>query len=159
MNEEWLPIKGYEGLYEVSSLGRVKSLNYRKSGACKIFTGSHDKDGYLRTALRNPFRKDVRIHRLVAEAFIPNPDNLPLVNHIDEDKSNNHVSNLEWCTPQYNNDYSISRRVVAKDSSGRVVHMFKSTAEAGRLGFTQCGVSAACTGRIKRHRGLFWEYA
>lgn len=158
MTEEWLPIKGYEGLYEVSSLGRVKSLNYRKSGTCKIFTGSPDKDGYLRTALSDPVKKYVRVHRLVAEAFIPNPDNLPLVNHKDENKQNNRLENLEWCTPQYNNDYSISRRVVAKDYSGRVIHTFKSTAEAGRSGFTQCGVSSACTGRTKRHRGLFWEY-
>lgn len=158
MVEEWRPIKGYEGLYEVSSLGRVKSLNYRGSGACKIFTGSPDKDGYLRTVLRNPVKKYVRIHRLVAEAFIPNPTRLPLVNHLDEDKQNNCVDNLEWCTPQYNNDYSLSRKVIAKDFSGKIVHIFKSTAEAGRSGFNQRHVSQCCLGKEPHHKGLIWNY-
>lgn len=104
--EIWKDIKGYEGLYQVSNKGRVKSLNYRRIGKEGILKGRPDKDGYLRIGLyKNKKQKPFYIHRLVAIAFLPNPNNLPQVNHKDENKENNHVENLEWCTSEYNNNY------------------------------------------------------
>ena len=111
--EEWRDIKGYEGLYQVSSLGRVKSLkdshdNYRE----KILKPGNVR-GYLHVNLyKDTKRKTYRIHRLVAEAFISNPNNYEEVNHKDEDKTNNCVSNLEWCTREYNMSYgTINKRI------------------------------------------------
>ena len=109
MMEEWRAVPGYEGLYEVSSYGRVKSLKRYKSNNGgiplikeRILKPYNDKKGYLNVRLRN---KNFKVHRLVAQAFIPNPNNLPQVNHKNEDKSDNRVDNLEWCTAKYNNTY------------------------------------------------------
>ena len=112
MNSEeiWRPVVGYEGLYEVSSLGRVRSLDKYDSinRFCegRILKLSSDRLGYLRAQLySNSKRKSFLVHRLVAQAFIPNPDNLPQVNHIDENPSNDNVENLEWCDGKYNVNY------------------------------------------------------
>ena len=107
MIEEWRPVVGYEGLYEVSSYGRVRSLDryderncFREGRILKLYTS---RVGYLRVQLSlNSKKKMYLVHRLVAEAFIPNPDNLPEVNHLDEDKTNNRVENLEFCDRKYN---------------------------------------------------------
>lgn len=105
MIEKWKPVKGYEGLYEVSSLGRIKSLSKRvDSGKChrsypeKILKPGKDSKGYLRVVLSDYNHKShtYKLHRLVAEAFIPNPKKLPEVNHIDGNKANDSVDNLEW---------------------------------------------------------------
>lgn len=97
MIEEWRPVPGYEGLYEVSSYGRVRnSKTYRILKAWITF-------GYLMVELSG--RKRFYVHRLVAETFIPNIEKLPQVNHKDEDKTNNRVDNLEWCTAKYNINY------------------------------------------------------
>lgn len=110
MIEEWRPVIGYEGLYEVSSYGRVRSLDkydsmnrFLRGRILRLFT---DGLGYLRAQLySNSKRKSFLVHRLVAQAFIPNPDNLPQVNHIDENPSNDNVDNLEWCDGKYNVNY------------------------------------------------------
>lgn len=116
MKEEWRDIIGYEGLYQVSSLGRVKSL--RKNIIMKFITRS----GYYNLVLRkNGQRKSKQVHRLVAEAFIPNPDNLPIVNHIDYNRKNNKVENLEWCTQKQNVLWSVcnmKKRRESKTNSG-----------------------------------------
>lgn len=110
IEEIWKDILGYEGFYQVSSFGRVRSLdrydsrNYFRKG--RILKLSADRKGYLRVGLHsNGKEKFYSVHRLVAEAFIHNPDNLPEVNHIDEDKTNNRVENLEFCDSKYNNNY------------------------------------------------------
>lgn len=107
MTEVWENITGYEGLYQVSNLGRVKSLNYKGKGVIKILKGYIKRDGYETvTLMKDGIRKYLRVHRLVAQAFLPNPDNLPQINHKDENPLNNIVDNLEWCTPSYNTKYS-----------------------------------------------------
>lgn len=116
--EEWKPIEGYEGLYEVSNLGRVKSLNYNRTKQEKILKQGKMKNGYLYVILcKEGKMKIFYIHRLVATTFIENPNNFRFVNHKDENKTNNLVSNLEWCTHQYNIKYGtcIQRRVSNTD--------------------------------------------
>ena len=124
MIEEWRPIVGYEGLYEVSSYGRVRSLdmyvkarygNYRLHKG-KVLSPGIRPDGYLFVNLTyNGKHKTITVHRLVAQAFLPNPDNLSEVNHKDEDKSNNRVENLEWCDRKYNLNYG-SRKDKVRDT-------------------------------------------
>ena len=121
MIEEWRPVVGYEGLYEVSNTGRVRSVD-RYVKTCygsyrlhkgKVLSPGIRPDGYLVVSLQY---RMFRVHRIVAEAFLPNPDNLPQVNHKDEDKSNNRVDNLEWCTAKYNNNYGTAR-IRAKETA------------------------------------------
>lgn len=117
LQEIWNDIQGYEGLYQVSNFGRVKSLerkifngeNYHISKE-KILSPGKDKDGYFQVQLyKEKTVKMRKIHRLVAEAFIPNPNNYPQVNHKDEDKQNNRIDNLEWCDGTYNQNYGTSK--------------------------------------------------
>lgn len=180
--EIWRPVKGYEGLYEVSSLGYVKSLNYHRTGKEKILKPAKNKYGYLFVALyRNGKRKMSKLHRLVAEAFIPNPEGFKQVNHIDEDKTNNVVSNLEFCDCKYNNNFgtrnersAVSQRnhpakskpvEASKYPDFRTIEFcFASTMEAGRNGYTFQSVSACCRGSFNRegnnkYKNLYWRYA
>lgn len=116
MEEVWKDIVGFEGKYQVSNLGRVKSFAL---GFPKILKGKVQKNGYLLYNLSVSKNNIVykKGHRLVAEYFIPNPDNKPYVNHIDGDKTNNHIDNLEWCTPAENNRHyygkHLGRRVLS----------------------------------------------
>lgn len=175
----WKPIEGYVGLYEVSSDGRVRSLNY---GGIKGRVGElvpYDAGkGYLRVDLYlNSTPKKHKVHRLVAGAFIPNPNNYPQINHIDENKSNNSISNLEWCTAKYNMNYGtrsmrgaakaalsnlngkLSKPVKALDKTSlQIIHTFPSMMEAHRQGF-DCGqISKCCRDYQMSHKGLFWRY-
>lgn len=107
-NEEiWKDVLGFEGRYQVSNLGNVRSLNYRRRGYIKVLSPETDLNGYLCVTLYSGHCKQHRkmVHRLVGESHIPNPDNLPQINHKDEDKKNNRVENLEWCTCKYNINY------------------------------------------------------
>ena len=109
MQEIWKDIRGYEGYYQVSNFGNVRSMD-RVDSYCRNLKGRILKlsNGIYKsvTLSINNVCKNYNVHRLVAEAFIPNPDNLPCINHKDEDKHNNNVNNLEWCTYGYNNNYS-----------------------------------------------------
>lgn len=114
--EEWRDIQGYEGMYRVSNLGNVISLKREKP--CIMKPQKHN--GYLHVMLSlNGVKRFVTIHRLVAVAFIPNPDNLPEVNHKDEDKTNNHVENLEWCSREYNASYGTVKERISKSNMGK----------------------------------------
>lgn len=115
MEEEWRDIEGFEGYYQVSNLGRVRSndrdvlyVNGQIHHYNRIIRKlNDDKDGYKIVHLcRQKKQCTKKVHQLVANAFIPNPQNLPLINHIDENKANNRVDNLEWCTVDYNNHYN-----------------------------------------------------
>lgn len=146
MQEIWKDVVGYEGLYQVSNMGRVKSF-------CQSTKFHKQKEFILKPSLINTGyevvtlyskekRKKFQIHRLVATAFIPNPNNLPCVNHKDENKVNNCVSNLEWCTYQYNNNYGTARirtaetkatPIVQKTLNGKLLATYRSAIIASQL--------------------------
>ena len=132
--ELWKDVKDYEGLYQVSTFGRVRSLDkyidvkirnvdkVLKQG--KILKPVCNKNGYLKVNLcKNGKVKIYSLHRLVAKTFIPNPDNLPCVNHKDEDKTNNYPYNLEWCTHEYNNNYGTHNERIALNKSKKYINM------------------------------------
>ena len=164
----WKQIKGYED-YEVSDTGLVRSL---KRGKKRILRPGKKGDGYLAVGLRKDGkRKNIYVHRLVAEAFIPNPLGLETVNHRDENKLNNRVENLEWMSLADNNRYGTHdlRSALAKekpvsqlDRQGNVVRQFPSLKEAGRrTGISQSRICQVCQGRrrYKTAGGYFWRYA
>lgn len=123
MKEIWKTVVTPDGIYKnymVSSLGRIKSLNYHGGRKEKILRPYNDGYGYLKIDIReNGVRKTYRIHRLVAYAFIPNIDQLPEINHRDEDKHNNVVTNLEWCTREYNINYGSRTKRASKARKGK----------------------------------------
>ena len=167
--EYWKPVVGYEGLYEVSNWGRVKSLprngTVKYARILKLYT---DKDGYLYVVLsKNNKQKLFKIHRLVAEAFIPNPNNLPMINHKDENKQNNNVENLEWCSAKYNSNYgtAIERRSKKRSKpilqftlDGEFVREWESTMECERNGYNHGAVVSCCQGKRKTHKGFIFKY-
>ena len=121
MEEIWKDIKGYKGKYQVSNLGRVKSLNYRNTGKEKILSPGKYSGEYLQVMLYKDGKlKKHSIHRLVALAFIPNSNNYPIINHKDENPSNNRVDNLEWCTYKYNSNYGTCRQKISEHAKKRI---------------------------------------
>lgn len=165
MVEVFIDIKGYEGLYQVSNYGRVRSLNYNHTGETRVLKPRKDTKGYLLVHLcKNGKQKNCKIHRLVATAFIPNPDELPCVNHIDECKTNNIVTNLEWCTVKYNTNYGTaierrSKRVYQYTKDGSFVRSYPSQMEAERqTGYDDGYISNCCNGKRKSAYGYRWSY-
>lgn len=169
MQEIWKDVVGYEGLYQVSNLGRVKSIDRvikHKNGKIlkhkeKIKALTKDRKGYLKVFIsKNCKHKNLRVHRLVAQAFIPNPHNLSQVNHKDEDKNNNCVDNLEWCECQYNVDYSLSKKVCQYDMNGKLLKIWKSIIDASRnLQIPDDNIGKCCKGKYKQSGGYVWRYA
>ena len=166
--EEWRDIVGYEN-YQVSNMGRVKSLNYNHTKQEKILSQFlNNRIGYLQVVLYKEGKmKTFRVHRLVANAFIENPNNYPMINHKDEDKTNNCVDNLEWCTNSYNQKYGNCPKKIAEKLSKLVyqytkdrtlIAIWQSTMECSRQGFDGGHIAACCRGERKTHKGYIWSY-
>lgn len=165
MNEVW---KSIDDRYSVSNLGRVKSNYANKERILKPYKNHY---GYLMIDLRSPEkRKGISVHRLVAQAFIPNPDNLPEVNHKDEDKTNNCVDNLEWCTTEYNCNYgtrnirkgiNCRKPICSVDENGNVIH-YTSRIEASELtGINDTTISKVLSRKFSENKtagGMLWLY-
>lgn len=130
MKELWKDVKGYEGYYKVSNMGRVKSLkrinSYGRTVNEKILTNTLNNTGYLRVKIsKNNVQKNISVHRLVAQAFIQNPYNLPMINHKDENKLNNMVENLEWCDNKYNSNYGTKPRKIGNNHKKKIAQYTK----------------------------------
>lgn len=175
--EEWRGVDGFTG-YEVSNLGHVRRWWKKRGGHLPRILGNTpemndfhiDSDGYCITSIKGDdgIKRSMKIHRLVAMAFIPNPDNLPQVNHKDENKQNNRVENLEWCTDRYNKAYGTARTRAAENTckpinqynlDGTLVRQWKSAVEANENGYLKQCICNCCKGRANTHRGYVWRYA
>lgn len=167
MTEIWKDVPGYEGTYKISNMGRVKSLNYDGSMEARIMTPYYVHKYKRVRIFKDKKSISVGVHRLVAQAFIPNPDNKPFVNHIDGDQSNNRVDNLEWCTQSENVMHAY--RVLGYKASGgrekrrvRLVEtgqVFNSIKEASvKTGHNRTSIISCCKGRYKTASGVHWEY-
>ena len=152
-------IKDYEGLYAITEDGNVYSYISKK-----YLKPTLDKGYYRITLYKNGKIKRYLIHRLVAEAFIPNPDNLPCVNHLDEDKKNNCVSNLEWCSYEYNNNYGTRTERVSKKLFKSIYcieldRTFDGATQAAReLNLDQGSITKCCQGKRKTTGGFHFRY-
>lgn len=174
MNKEiWRDVKDYEGLYQVSSEGRVKSLERKdchgRTVKERILKPVVRHDGYVGVNLYSGGKpKTLKVHRLVCQAFNKNPENKPCVNHIDENKTNNAANNLEWCTYEENNNHGTHNERVAKTLSktvgqytldGELIKVWASTQEAQRqTGFSNGNISQAANGKFKQACGFIWKY-
>lgn len=184
--ETWKPVVGYEGLYEVSDLGNVRSLNWRnKAGARNLYLKPHNRGYYQVELASNGKKKMFMVHRLVAMAFIPNPLSLPQVNHKDENKRNNTVGNLEWCDNKYNAKYSAAlhperaknrtysntrkgttykRRLTTPiyqcKMDGEIVKKWENSREIFvKTGMSDWSISECCRGNRKKAYGFKWRFA
>ena len=169
--EIWKDIVGYEGHYQVSNKGRVKSF---KQGKERILKPSNNGWGYLSVQLfKNGEMKMCKVHRLVAKAFLSNPNNLPQINHKDENPSNNRVENLEWCDSKYNNNYGTRNQRVAESLTngkksktidqfsldGNFIRTWQSMTQVVReLGFPISSISYCCNGKLKSVGNFKWKY-
>jgi len=168
--EYWKPVPGYEGLYWVSDLGNVKSLNYNHTGEEQILRPRKGTGGYLKVLLcKNGKKKNCYVHRLVWEAFNgPIPKGMQ-INHLNEDKTDNRLENLSLMTPKQNLNYG-TRNVRAAKTKSKKVEQFMldgthictwfSTIEIEReLGYANQNISSCCRGKRKTAYGYIWKYA
>lgn len=177
MEETWKSIKGYEGLYEVSNMGRVRSVPHevqsyggRYFKTRSVIRKPHIVAGYNQVDLCKDGKKhEYKVHRLVAEAFIPHSSQLQVVNHKDENKINNNADNLEWCNAKYNTNYGTARSrrkeklsvpVMQLTLDGRPVKKWVSQQEAARvLGIQQSSISKCVKGSYQSAHGYLWRNA
>lgn len=170
--EIWREVEGYEG-YQVSNFGRVKSLNYQRTNQERVLRPLKISSGYLQVVLwKDRKAKRLLVHRLVAQAYIPNPNNYPQVNHKDEDKTNNCVENLEWVTASYNTNFGTrNERIMATHNTRKTCRaeqpviasrngterLFKSQMEAAR----QLGLYVGCVNNCllgRQHHAGGWAF-
>lgn len=175
---EWKDIPGYEGLYQASTDGRIKSLARfnPNSGRAGMFYRQRelkthiDHNGYLQVRLcKNGKYKTFKVHRLIALTYIPNANNLPSINHKDENKLNNHIDNLEWCTIKYNNNYNNRQTRISKKREKKIlqidpikdqiIRIFNSITEAENItGYHKVHIINCCKCRKLLYKGFKWEY-
>lgn len=185
MKEIWKDIPEYEGLYQISNYGKVMSLNYNHTKQNRELLTNENTDGYLSVALcKNNKIKRYRINRLVAQAFIPNPNNKPQVNHIDGNKKNNFISNLEWCTASENQIHSYknglhkilkgemshrygllgslnptSKKVAQYDIDNNLIKIWDSLSDVARtMKKSISSISLCCNGHHKTSCGYIWRF-
>ena len=177
--EIWKKVDGYPN-YEVSNLGNVRSLNYHREGESKILKTSLNNKGYLYITLcKEGKTKRYFVHRLVAQAFLDNPNNLPQVNHKDEDKTNNHVSNIEYCDAKYNMNYgtridrqkqntinkqgkecNYSKPINQYSKDNVFIKRWDCASDVKReLGFSNSNICLCLRGKRKSCGGYIWKYA
>ena len=168
MEEIWVGVSGYENDYQVSNLGNVRSLNYRRTGMIKNLTPKENNCGRLWVELKG---KPFLIHRLVASAFIPNKSELPQINHKDENPKNNTVDNLEWCTGEQNRNEYLKNHIGGRkkvnvkpvnqiDAFGNIVKRWKdSRTIANEMKVNQWSIKQCCEGKRKTAYGFKWQYA
>lgn len=160
--EIWKDIDGFGGRYQVSNLGRIRSIGGITWKTDRILKTEIGVGGYVRVGLfKDNKQKHYRVHRLVAQAFITNPDNLPEVNHIDENKLNNRVENLEWCTSEYNHNYGTINQRVAQNQSKRIEcietgEIFNSVKDCKQAGYNHC--DQVCRGERNVCKGYHFRY-
>lgn len=172
MREIWKDIEGYEGLYQVSNLGRVKSLQMYANGGykkrVKILKPCNNGNGYYVVYLMKNKKRSVNyIHRLVAQAFLKNFNNYKCINHKDENKSNNNVDNLEWCSYKYNNNYGnhnlkisktrLKKQVIQYDMNMNIIKIWDGINTAMKETKSR-HIVECCKGKIKSSGGYIWRY-
>jgi len=182
--EQWKDIPGFEGLYQASSWGRIKGLDRtvprpnkgkRITYHERIMSAGKNEKGYWRLTLsKDSKRKTFRLSRLIALTWVPNPENLPEVNHDNLDKDNNHYLNLSWSTRISNMQHAFKNRKIKRyknethpkskavkqyDLQGNLINTFPSVNEAGRQGYDFTRVARVCRGERKTYSGFKWEYA
>lgn len=170
MEEIWVDVKDYEGLYQISNCGRVKSLGNDKKRKEKILKYGNTGDGHLTVALsKNGKIKKPQIHRLVAQHFIPNPQNKPIAHHIDKNPENNNVDNIMWVTEEQHKalhpevfektEIICSKPIVQYTMDGQFVAEYKSAKEAERnTEIYQQNICACCNKQRKSAGGFKWQY-
>lgn len=184
--EVWKDIEGYEGIYQASNTGKIRSLDRMKKTTGvnqvgsypveyiikgKVLTGGKDKNGYIIGVFRTSdgTRSTKKFHRLIAQTFIPNPLNLPQVNHINGIKDDNRVENLEWTTAKGNILHAVNaglrpnqggKKKVARlnPNTLEVLETFESATQAGKKGYGRCKVGECCRGQIDMYKGYRWKF-
>lgn len=184
--EVWKDIKGYEGIYQASNTGKLRSLDRmkktigaNKSGRYpveylikgKILVGGKDKDGYIIGVFRDHGgnKRMKKFHRLIAQTFLPNPLNLPQVNHINGIKNDNRIENLEWVSAKRNANHSIETGLRTHDGLKKkvarldpitleVLEVYESAMSTKHKGFNRCCVGECCRGQRDMHKGYRWKF-
>lgn len=182
-NEEWKDVVGYKGYYMVSSYGRILSLGrfvkyhtYTKMIEPCIKQQHRGRNGYFSVTLkRDGEKKCISVHRLVAIAFVSNPNNYPCIDHINDNKIDNRAFNLQWCTHKFNNSKehhriaeslsqkgkiltSIRKPIVQLNTNGDLVRIFPSMTDASLNGFQHSAIHRVIHNKLKTHRGFKWMY-
>lgn len=161
-NEEiWKPIKDYENLYEISNFGVIRKVKTKRP--LKVF---YRTNGYYTTSLCKNYKVTmIYLHRVIAETFIPNPNNLPCINHIDGNKTNNDLSNLEWCSYSDNNRHAYEiglkncKKVAQYDIDGNLIKIYNSVINASKeTNISQANISSCALGKRNKAGGFIWKY-